>query len=664
LELFIEQDFTVRPACRLLAAAENAEGSRKASRTTALPAAACLRPAAAAGALLPAVCHCALRCVHRIQLRLRWRWRPRLRWSCHQQSEESVVHLGATVPRLEEMLAHGALLLALAAAAPCVFAHEDSPHVTPITDRTFFDFKQKSKEAPWVMMFYAPWCSHCKALAPHYAEAAQRVKEKHGVNYLSFGKIDATSEQGVAALYEVTGYPTIKWMRDGHVRPFNGMRSPEGFMALAELLNGEPVAKIASDGDFGRFIKRSSIVYVLVTKGDPSMESRFARVGRRLADLNVFGQVSKGVAKTLKYGSKPLLEGVEWGGSTSSVLLRLEKEEPPRVCPGAPAPPVEVEAAGGSVAKGKMSAEERAEEAAVAHMVDWVLDMRFPTVSTLTKENFFEVSRGGKLMACVVVDAKKGYGAEVKKWQSALLPIARTGGAGLTQEQRVQFNFGVLDGSEEQADEYLAAFGIPMTEEKQLELPKFIVFDFRKKSDESYYYEGLSQQEELLPFLQGVATGTVLAQYQGNYGAPERMWRKVKEPLPVLAQLDFLPRFTFTTIAAIVVVGYLIKCICLDDDEEEIEAMAMERLKQQRAKAAAAKAQAAAAAAAAAPDGKEAAASSTVAEAEGEATTTDATTAQASAEEPAKETANPAAKEAPKPALRRSTRTKQKRVDD
>lgn len=272
-------------------------------------------------------------------------------------------------------------------------------------------------------------------------------------------------------------------------------------------------------------------------------------------------------------------------------------------------------------------------------------------------------------MACVVVDAKKGYGAEVKKWQSALLPIARTGGAGLTQEQRAQFNFGVLDGSEEQADEYLAAFGIPMTEEKKLELPKFIVFDFRKKSDESYYYEGLSQQEELLPFLQGVATGTILAQYQGNYGAPDRMWRKVKEPLPFLAQLDFLPRFTFTTIAAIVVVGYLIKCICLDDDEEEIEAMAMERLKQQRAKAAAAKAQAAAAAAAAAPDGKEAVASSTVAEAEGEGAT-DATTAQASAEEPAKETVNPAAKEeekeeeAPKPALRRSTRTKQKRVDD
>ena len=56
-----------------------------------------------------------------------------------------------------------------------------------------------------------------------------------------------------------------------------------------------------------------------------------------------------------------------------------------------------------------------------------------------------------------------GYGSEVAKWKELLLPIARgEGAAPLSPTERAKFFFGVLDGSEEQADEYLAAFGIPM----------------------------------------------------------------------------------------------------------------------------------------------------------------------------------------------------------
>ena len=65
--------------------------------------------------------------------------------------------------------------------------------------------------------------------------------------------------------------------------------------------------------------------------------------------------------------------------------------------------------------------------------------------------------------------------------------------------------------------------------DKKLELPKFIVFDFISKSDEKYYYEGLGDAADLLPFLQGVANGTVYSQYEGNWGAPDRLWRKAKE---------------------------------------------------------------------------------------------------------------------------------------
>jgi thiol-disulfide isomerase/thioredoxin len=104
-----------------------------------------------------------------------------------------------------------------------------------ITDRNFFDYRDKSKDGPWVLMFYAPWCQHCQALEPYYAQAAGEIKG------LSFGKIDATVNVGVSKRYDVTGYPTLKWMRDGHVRPYTGDRSPAGFRQLGELLNSDPI---------------------------------------------------------------------------------------------------------------------------------------------------------------------------------------------------------------------------------------------------------------------------------------------------------------------------------------------------------------------------------------------------------------------------------------
>ena len=36
----------------------------------------------------------------------------------------------------------------------------------------------------------------------------------------------------------------------------------------------------------------------------------------------------------------------------------------------------------------------------------------------------------------MVIDPAKGYGAERKRWQEALLPIARPGGIGLSEEER------------------------------------------------------------------------------------------------------------------------------------------------------------------------------------------------------------------------------------
>ena len=73
-----------------------------------------------------------------------------------------------------------------------------------------FDQEVISSDDPWLVEFYAPWCGHCKNLAPHWAKAATELKGK-----VKLGALDATAHKNIASQYSVQGYPTIKFFPAG-----------------------------------------------------------------------------------------------------------------------------------------------------------------------------------------------------------------------------------------------------------------------------------------------------------------------------------------------------------------------------------------------------------------------------------------------------------------
>lgn len=113
------------------------------------------------------------------------------------------------------MRSFGNLALGLLGAAALAAASD----VHDLKKDTFNDFV-KSHDL-LLAEFFAPWCGHCKALAPEYEEAATTLKEKD----IPLVKVDCTEEADLCKEYGVEGYPTIKVFRGlENPKPYSGQR--------------------------------------------------------------------------------------------------------------------------------------------------------------------------------------------------------------------------------------------------------------------------------------------------------------------------------------------------------------------------------------------------------------------------------------------------------
>merc|ERR1719158_2565568 len=106
--------------------------------------------------------------------------------------------------------------------------YSKSSMVVDMNEKEFKETVLKDKDNLWVVEFYAPWCGHCKALAPEYRKAAKALK-----SIAKLGAVDCDTEKELAGKYGVKGFPTIKIFGPETKRSptdYQGQRTAQGLV--------------------------------------------------------------------------------------------------------------------------------------------------------------------------------------------------------------------------------------------------------------------------------------------------------------------------------------------------------------------------------------------------------------------------------------------------
>lgn len=137
--------------------------------------------------------------------------------------------------------------LAIFALLPFIATASD---VIELTDD---DFDDEIAQYDFILVeFFAPWCGHCKKLAPEYAKAATTLKNDKPPIHLA--SVDCIANSGVCSKHGVSGYPTMKIFRNGVASDYGGPREADGIVSFLRKQAGPSSRELETMEDYDDFM--------------------------------------------------------------------------------------------------------------------------------------------------------------------------------------------------------------------------------------------------------------------------------------------------------------------------------------------------------------------------------------------------------------------------
>lgn len=147
------------------------------------------------------------------------------------------------------------------------------------------NFDQAIEDNKFVLVeFYAPWCGHCKSLAPEYAKAATSLKDDG--SEIRLAKVDATEESTLAEKFGVRGYPTLKFFKEGKDMEYQGGRQANDIVNWLKKKTGPAAAALDSVDAAKASVEKEEVFVVGFFKdADSAAAKEFLSVASDTDDL-------------------------------------------------------------------------------------------------------------------------------------------------------------------------------------------------------------------------------------------------------------------------------------------------------------------------------------------------------------------------------------------
>lgn len=314
-------------------------------------------------------------------------------------------------------------------------------------------------------------------------------------------------------------------MHEGRTWEHKGARSRDGLLKLLRQMREPPIKELDSATDLEELLKSGpdGVAYVYARDSkEHQMDTLFREVARSRQHLDRFGTMTM-----------------------QSLMADVSSASPPFVA---------------KLASGEDAVMLPSLDLTRQELDDWVKENRFPECPLLDRHNFYEISAAGKPLVTLLLDPasycpSSSEPAECKE-RELLDSDTRTGVGSVLRavaresELQKQMRFGFLDGRKwmQFAEDHSITID---------SMPRLLVVDHKAKTFQVSETADTSSVETIRAFLERVMSGDVRVEYEDYRGMPDRWWRKAVSWLPPLVFLEFLPRYTFSSIS-LCVVSYLL----------------------------------------------------------------------------------------------------------
>jgi len=164
------------------------------------------------------------------------------------------------------------------------------------------DFNTRVAETETTLvMFYAPWCGHCKRLKPEYAQASELLRGADPP--IALAQIDCTEAgKETCNKFSVSGYPTLKIFKNGEFSAeYNGPREAAGIVKYMKAQTGPASKELKSLDELVKYLQVQETTLIGFFEKDSALKSVFTKYADKYREKQRFGHTSAADALK-KYG--------------------------------------------------------------------------------------------------------------------------------------------------------------------------------------------------------------------------------------------------------------------------------------------------------------------------------------------------------------------------